>query len=266
MLLKTWLWHSMGDRNFPRTLRLEISSHCNRSCEYCPNVFAPQGTKLISEEVLSAFLERIKEIKWKGNVDFIFFNEPLLHKGIVDIIRRVKLAAPWCSPVVTTNGDALTLDLAKELVGVGVRKFFAMDHRPHRPGWMERMRALQRIYPNRVEIFNIDELEESSGLYDYGGQVAVNKVRTKNIINGVPACDIHRHLGQIDINGEWLLCCQDFKRSLSFGNILTSSLRTIWNNPEFIKIRKDLLRGQPELSICQKCACFTGRDIAIQAT
>ena len=248
-----------GDARFPRTLRLEISSHCNRRCAYCPNSFAPNPVRFISDDVLDAFLKRIREINYPGAVDFIFFNEPLLHTGLPSIVRQVKLAAPRCHPVVSTNGDLLTPELVFELVEEGVVKIFAMHHRPDRPGWWNNINGLKKRWPGVIQATDITEMENASGLYDYGGKVEVNKVRERNWSKGLPICDMHEACGQIDINGDWLLCCVDYSRSNAFGNIKHQGLLEIWNNPEFQKIRKDLRGGFPMLGICQECACFTGR-------
>ena len=32
-----------GDRHFPRSFGIEISSFCNRVCSYCPNHFTPRS-------------------------------------------------------------------------------------------------------------------------------------------------------------------------------------------------------------------------------
>jgi len=259
LYLRSLFYWKYRDAHFPRTMRLEISAHCNRRCSYCPNSFSANPVQFISDEVLDAFLKRINEIGYPGAVDFIFFNEPLLHPGIVEIVKKVKLAAPMCRPVVSTNGDMLTLRLVDDLVDYGVEKVFAMHHRPHKPDWTANVLSLQKIWPKVIEVSDITRLECEYGLYDYGGRVEVARVREKNRIRGRVACDMHESCGQIDINGDWLLCCVDYSRSKSFGNIKERGLLEIWDNPEFKNIRRNLRDGKPLLEICSTCACFTGR-------
>ncbi len=70
-------WIRYGDPYFPRIVTIEISSHCNRACTYCPNVVAPQKPRLINEDSFRKIVSRLREIKYNGVVDFIFSpNQP----------------------------------------------------------------------------------------------------------------------------------------------------------------------------------------------
>ena len=57
----------------------------------------------------------------------------------------------------------------------------------------------------------------------------------------------------IDWNGDIFLCPQDWQRRQTMGNIMQTSLFEIWNGPILSKYRRQLIKGQRNLSPCNKC-------------
>ena len=57
----------------------------------------------------------------------------------------------------------------------------------------------------------------------------------------------------IDWNGDIFLCPQDWQRRQSMGNIMQMSLFDIWSGPIISKYRRHLLKGDRQLSPCNKC-------------
>ena len=54
-------------------------------------------------------------------------------------------------------------------------------------------------------------------------------------------------------NGDVVLCCVDWERRHVFGNITDTSLRDIWNNPEYRAYRLRMRRGEVQGSLCESC-------------
>lgn len=201
----SWWWY--GDYKFPRIINIEVATHCNRSCTYCPNIVHPEKARLIKEEVLDKVLFRLKELKWKGIVDFIFFNEPTLHPNLAGIVKRVKEAAPYSIPRISTNGDMLTTERIKSYVDAGMDRIYVMRHNPTPAGWVEKMARLKKEFPGVVQLMDIDEQEKVHGLHDFNGLVEVKNHRPREIVDGRARCKVHRHVCQITVDGEWDLCC-----------------------------------------------------------
>lgn len=246
-----------GDAYFPRIISVEICTHCNRSCAYCPNSFQPQAAKLIDEKVLDAVVQRIAEIKWNGALDFIFFSEPLMHPKLAQIIARFKHACPSVIPRICTNGDLLTLDKVKALVKAGLQRIYVMKHRPSNEAWIANITSLKLKYPGLFVVMDIDAVERTDGLNDFGGKLKVNHRREPLFNNeGKLFCNVHTHVAQIDINGDWTLCCIDYARSFKFGSLLNEGILDIWHKPMFVELRKQLLLGNPQLHVCKVCNCF----------
>jgi radical SAM family protein/iron-sulfur cluster protein len=255
--LTSWWWY--GDYKFPRIINIEVATHCNRSCTYCPNIVHPEKARLIKEDVLNTILYRLKELRWKGVVDFIFFNEPTLHPDLAGIVRKVKESAPYCIPRISTNGDMLTSARIQSYVDAGMDRIYVMRHNPTPDGWVQKMTRLKHEFPGVVQLMDIDELEQTQGLHDFNGLVEVKKHRPRFIVDGRARCQVHRHVCQITVDGEWDLCCVDYARTHKFGSLMHHSFLEIWNDPKFKRIRDGLEDGRPMTKTCSTCTCLVER-------
>jgi hypothetical protein len=247
------------DSKFPRIISIEISTHCNRTCSYCPNVIYPQSAKLIKEEVINKIIKRLGEINYHGVVDFIFFSEPMLHPKLHEFVARVKKAAPHCIPRICTNGDLLTYEKTKRLVEAGLDRIYVMRHNPTPPGWRDNIDMLSAQFPGIFIKMDIDEVERVEGLNDFGGLLEVKKHRGRTIIKGRARCQVHRHVAQFTVDGDWLLCCVDYAKTKKFGSLMTHSIMEIWKDPAFVKGRTALENGYPITETCKTCTCLVER-------
>ena len=255
-------WWQYDDTTFPRIFTIEINSHCNRACIYCPNVHSPHPVKLIDPNVFFKIVMRLKEIDYRGVVDFIFFSEPTLHPKLADYIRHVKQEVPNCITRISTNGDLLTSDSTRKLIGAGLDRIYVMRHNPTPAGWVERINALDREWRGVFVKMDIDQVEAEVGLNDYGGSVKVNRVLSPlRLKDGSPHCRVHEHIGQIDINGDWLLCCTDYGKTLKFGNLIEDEIMDIWKRSFFVQLRTELRSGKARLPKCQACFCFNAPKV-----
>jgi sulfatase maturation enzyme AslB (radical SAM superfamily) len=127
---RTTNWWKYGDPNFPRTIAIEISVFCNRTCHYCPNTSNKTPKIFMSEEMFDLSLQRLVEIKWRGIVDYNFYNEPTADDRLVDFVKKTTRTVPGAVSRIVTNGDYLTRDYMRELIDAGVINFF---HQPSLP-------------------------------------------------------------------------------------------------------------------------------------
>jgi MoaA/NifB/PqqE/SkfB family radical SAM enzyme len=248
-----------GDWRFPRIISIEISTHCNRACSYCPNVIYPQKPRLIKQEVIEKIISRIGEIRYSGVVDFIFFSEPTLNPKLPEYVAMVKKAAPRCIPRICTNGDLLNSENVKALVDAGLDRIYVMRHNPTPEGWRENIEALAKEFPGVFVRMDIDEVERVEGLHDFNGLLEVKKHRGRHIVDGRARCQVHRHVAQFTVDGDWNLCCVDYAKTKSFGNLIPSSIMEIWNSPGFVRSRYMLEDGAPATSTCKTCTCLVER-------
>jgi len=236
-----------GEWNFFKSISLEVSVYCNRTCSYCPNTDNVTPREFMSEEVFTTALKRMQEIQYAGIVDFIFYNEPLLDPRLPELVRRVKEAVPNSLPRVTTNGDALTEDLLLKLTKAGVLTFYVTRHVPVKPGWDDRINMLSKKYPQYMTVSDIMKIQADIGLWNRAGLVKVEKEYK------VSTCNAPEGAFVIDRFGNVPLCCCDYFRKNAQGNIMKQSILEIWQASEFARIRKNLHKGVAVLEICKNC-------------
>jgi len=172
------------------------------------------------------------DIDYAGVVDFIFFSEPTLHPRLAECVAQVRARVPKAIMRISTNGDLLTEQNVRKLAGAGLSRIYTMRHNPTPAGWKERIGELAAKFPGMFVRMDIDELEQTTGLHDFGGKVPVKKVRGRQMRDGHPFCDVHTHIAQIGVNGDWLLCCVDYERTVSFGNLVQKSIMEIWKTQD----------------------------------
>ncbi len=257
---RTVFWIKYRDSKFPRIVSIEISSHCNRTCAYCPNARYPYAPKLIDPAVMQKVIDRLGEIRYSGVVDFIFFNEPMLNNRLAEYVREVKRQCPGSFTRICTNGDILTRDRVQKLVDAGLERIYVMRHNPTPDGWASNIMELSKLFPGIFVRMDIDEVEGREGLHDFNGLVEVKKHRGRAIVKGKARCQVHRHVAQITIDGDWNLCCVDYAKTLSFGSLIKHSMLDIWRSEEFTTARRHLENGVAVTKTCSTCTCLVERQ------
>lgn len=232
-----------GDRYFFRNAAIEISTKCNRQCGYCPNSKYPTTEKYMAESIFKKCLSRLKEIDFEGSLYFHFYNEPLLDKRLPELVAAAKKSLPKSMIRIFSNGDFLTGEIMDELVRSGVMELVITNHKPESRQWQKNISSLLRDWGKYISIQSLSAIP----LSNRGGLVKVeNQEKRKNCVEPLRTV-------QIDIDGNVILCCNDFHRAHKFGNIKETSLRKIWAGKKFAKLRKELRSGVITLPICMRC-------------
>jgi radical SAM protein with 4Fe4S-binding SPASM domain len=214
-------------------------------------VLQPTPARHIEPELYARILDQLSEMRWNGIVDFIFYNEPLLHPDIVLLVQQLKVIVPKCHPRIITNGDHLTVQLMSDLIAAGVERFSVSRHQPIKPGWDARVQDLARRHPGMLSVTDLMDVQEKQGLHTRAGLVPVGRVYVAARCNAPMNCQ------HIDIDGNLLLCCNDYYRKNVMGNVKESTILEVWRSERFTRIRSDLLRGKPSLAICKNCILRT---------
>lgn len=224
-------------------VEIEINSRCNRKCSYCPVSIMPfpQVPRLIQENVLSSFILRLEEIDFDGRISFHFYNEPLIHKGLECVVRRILQAVPKCRPVLFTNGDLLTQQRYDSLVDAGMQMIVITSHsgKSHPPR------------PKQVVQFSDDLV-----LTNRGGKMAELPKATELDIS--QRCFAPTEMLIVTITGDVVLCYEDAYRSHVMGNICDQSIAEIWNSDDYSRIRGELEIGNRK-GACEMCTNCTNR-------
>lgn len=237
-----------GDSNFPRTIAIEISVFCNRTCHYCPNSTNKTPKVFMTEEMFDLSLRRLVEINWRGIVDYNFYNEPTADDRLVDFVKKTSKMVPGAMSRIVTNGDYLTRDYMRELIDAGVWNFSISRHYPNSDAWDRKTEKLREEFSDYITLHKI---WPRSDLSNRGGEVQIADYTP------ITTCDAPAVAFNILHNGDVILCCCDYKRRYVFGNIQKSGLLEIWRTDEFKRQRKNVKEGKPEYDICKACYGMT---------
>ena len=106
----------------PSWIELSIIDVCNRTCSFCPKSdpkIAPDTHQRMKINLISKLTEELKDIGYKGSVTLCGYGEPMLHKEINLISKKLSEAA---FVEVVTNGDTLKPEKIQELYANNVNK------------------------------------------------------------------------------------------------------------------------------------------------
>jgi len=244
-LLGLWNRWRHGTADYPRAISLETSLVCNRACHYCPvSLSDTPKQKVPNQAVVDAFIASLKSLDFAGEIGWIFYNEPLLNRQLEAIVKQVADACPKTRRVLYTNGDKLTHERFVSLRKAGMDKFVVSRHEPITQEWDRRLNALKAMYPRRIKIVRHRPWYNRGGLID--------QLPGANSLKGATSCSVPENV-HVGLDGEVMLCCNDYERKNVRGNILNMSLKEIWFSPSFVELRHSLKRGNFELPICKVC-------------
>ena len=238
----------------PSWIELSIIDVCNRSCSFCPKSdpkIAPDTHQRMQMGLIDKLTEELKEIKYKGSVTLCGYGEPMLHKDINLICKKLSEAA---FVEVVTNGDPLNPKKINELYVNNVNKLLISMY----DGKHQILKFKKMIHDSGVpEDFVILRDRWYDAKKDYGLKLT-NRTGTIDIgkqekIGKYKKCFYPSYQFLVDWNGDIFLCPQDWQRRMAMGNMLQENIFNIWTNKIMTKYRKNLLNGKRVDSPCTTC-------------
>ena len=106
----------------PSWVELSIIDVCNRSCSFCPKVdpkIAPNTYQKMTMDLVNKLTQDLKKINYQGSVTLCGYGEPMLHKGVFEISKKLAEAS---FVEVVTNGDTLKAESILKLYNSNVNK------------------------------------------------------------------------------------------------------------------------------------------------
>ena len=238
----------------PSWIELSIIDVCNRSCSFCPKSdpkIAPDTYQRMKINLINKLTEELKEIGYKGSVTLCGYGEPMLHKEINLISKKLSEAA---FVEIVTNGDTLKPKKIRELYANNVNKLLiSMYDGKHQIKKFNEMIKQSQV-PNDFVILR-DRWYDATK--DYGLKLT-NRTGTINIgkqeeIGKYKKCFYPSYQFLIDWNGDVYLCPQDWQRRIAMGNMMQEHIFDIWTNNIMTKFRKNLLNGERKDNPCSSC-------------
>ena len=257
-------------------IELEITSFCNRKCVYCPNVSFDRvdssGSFLMKEEIINKVINQLQEINFTGTLAPHMYGETLAHPEIVQITEKISQAG--IKSIIYTNADYLNPELMGKLREAGLYKLSISKHSKNlSKSSMEVLRDLfdkisdykhlkttdicKEINGKDIEIdglifkivdFYTDFNTNKEMLHNRGGELDLKLKK-----NSRPVGCSYVLYPVIDVEGNIVLCCNDYKGKHILGNVMERHIYDIWTDPNNVWLRNKIYRGSLDLQICQEC-------------
>jgi len=223
---------------FKNTIRVsfELSNLCNYSFIHkkCP-LFLEKRPTILPSTIVYSVLDSLHGLKFKGEIAFHTYNEPLIDPRLFQFISYARRSCPRSNIYICSNGFYLDQTLADELVAVGVSEIRISAYSDKE---FERLGKMKLTIPFKVERQILD-----NRLNQYIG----------GIKNSSKPCFAPLNEICISRDGKIVLCCLDWKKEYVFGDLHKEPLETILKKDKVIETYDRLSKGDRFLELCKRC-------------
>lgn len=260
MSLKTTLFNLAVHRRLdaPVFISLEHATKCNLRCKYCPQSITPLPEKYMSEDTYEIVLRRLVDYKWRGILEWGFFNEPSLDDRLHGwILRMTRAVNPW-HQWIYSNGTWLSrpgpdaMLLLRYWGGAGLDSLCVSTHGRD----IDKVRSELRDVIHRAKGCPCAPIPKRILLrLMHEGSASINSRAMPQLVKPGMArrkrCYLH-HL-VITHTGEVVICVMDYHRRNVVGDLKTQSLDEIWRS--YADLRRDLAAGRFDNApdMCDAC-------------
>lgn len=254
-------------------IELNVSEICTRSCSFCPradNSIYRNQKKFMSLLTVSNIVDNCIKHSYDGDFHISGFGEPTTNKEILKIIHFIR-SKIFNRIAMTTNGDLLNLEIARDLKNNGLSYLIVSCYDGpesknyfikllQEAGFQENEYNIRELWTNDQETH--EDFLERNLFNNRAGTVKDSRVL--NHFN--KPCYLPFYKMIIDWDGRILLCCNDWlKVENNLGNINNSDLANIWYGDSISSIRKKLSTGNRKgVKSCENCNIH-GNKIGLQS-
>lgn len=271
----------------PYHVSLELTSICNAKCIMCPRHNMEREMKVMDFNLFKKIINECAElgvIRFGLNGYGEIFTAKKYYSQYIDYLQE---KIPHAVILINTNGSLMWEEQAQYLIdkkidtvhididGATQKTFELIREKLNFEDVVDNVkrlvslkRAQGKIYPKvRVGMIIQKENEhEYKAHYDMWKDIAdytsgdhmvsrlssVPKYTNEKVI-GHP-CSLPYFELNIWSDGNVVMCCDDWNAEEKMGNAMTSSVKELWSNEKFKKVRKLHQEGRAgELSTCSKC-------------
>lgn len=235
------------------TIAFELSNTCqlawfhkacplNRTVETPYRVLAPIH---LPAKIVYDTLTVLQRYDYAGAINFHQYNEPLIDPRLFRFIAAARNACPLAKIDIISNGLNLSEQLARELKeegvsGIWVTRYGDIDDRNATMDWMQKVIA--PIFDGNANILPWESLDHRITLYEREYSDLSDRCYA-------PLCSI-----VITRTGDVGLCCYDWMRSVTFGNLADKPLDEIIKSGKMQDVFNNLQNGNRRiLDVCRRC-------------
>lgn len=267
-------------------VEIEISTHCNWRCEYCPERFDPKEKEFMSMELFQEIIDKAARHDTVKFISVNSFNEPLLD---IHFEERIKILSETnLQLILHTNGSALTKEKIKFLKDSGVvsviyfnlpslneENFKIITGSDTFKKTLENIDntieaglnvefSVQRVnMDDEVNLKNMnDRFAEAIGkpvelwnTCDRAGLVTEKYFQNVNLYGKLLGCIWPLRWMFIGVDGSCFLCHHDYYQKEVYGNIKDGEIKEVLNTQAAQIMRKNVFGNvvAKDDFICRKC-------------
>jgi len=243
------------------SVELNVLDYCSRACSFCPHgdpeSYPNRAEWKMMPDVALKIAQDLASFDYKGRISLTGYGEPLLHKGLEDIMRIMRR---YLSGVIefNTNGDALTAQRIKSVYDAGATYVYvnAYDGPHQAPAWIEMFDHVG-IHSSRYRIRNRwpgpdDQLDMR--MNNRGGSLIATEYGHVPLQEPLQkSCAYPAFKAFVDFDGSLLYCSNDWNRSIVIGNVMQTSFTDLWMNDIMKEIRRRVFYGDRNFGSCAYC-------------
>ncbi len=279
--------------DFPERLHIQTISYCNAKCLFCayPYIVDKVSHGIMEDAVYQKIIDEAAQYQPK-RISLLLMNEPLLDKKLPDRIAFAKQKLGNGTEItITTNGSLLTQNIIDRLIDAGLdrikisiqgltretyEKIMGLDYRRTVEGIERLINTLQQRNLQKPKIVlsmvsvghNEDEIRKYKRYWrkrgikattvayeNKGGNIEDNVELHPFGLEQRQRCYRFNRCAYIIYNGDVILCCSDWARSVVLGNVREQSIKEIFHCKRLNEIRNNFRTGAYHSlpPVCQNC-------------
>lgn len=279
----------------PQEVSIESTNNCNLQCIMCPRIKMKRAKGFIEFRLFKKIIDEVRD--YVEFIDLGMFGESLMHPKIFDMIEYCNLNN--LKTMINTNMTYVDSEISKKIVNSGLSilvismdginketyesirsganfentliniKRFLEIRKSNRP-----YTVIQMIYMNKNKDESISFLNFWKGKridaarirpYENMDQdiIDLNALRPKKQNDFKPCIRLWRRMN-VCWDGTVVPCCNDYDKIGALGNVESTSLKEIWNNEEYLELRrKHIVNQRSNISLCKSCFSFEAHPILV---
>jgi hypothetical protein len=262
---------------FPKYIQIQTHSYCNGRCSYCPyqQVNKEVSMGIMNELLFYKIIDECLQHNMKRIVLYLQ-NEPLMDSRLFHFINYIRNKSKVVIEL-STNGILLNTTIQSKLLKVDNLRLLLninedtplnniFEYVKQKPngrtiaivykGYLskEKFFVVRDFFSKHKRIFHVSLW---NGIVDNrAGNVNLYK-NVLNVSSLKGKCRDKRDTEWIHVlwNGDVILCCQDWRRTVILGNVVSHTISDIFNSKEYNIIR-DYMSSKKEVPknfICRLC-------------
>lgn len=265
----------------PFTLKVELTEGCNLYCDFCGLQGIREGPggpyKFMSVATADKIGELMAKAEWNPRIEMAMHGEPTMNPNRVNIIAALRDHLPRASIMMTSNGGGLLpdpFDKIQAMMDAGLNILALDDYDYVNIVDKIEKEVICERYPENPDANPYRRRPKDSLVVIMPDISATAEgVHSANIISnhcGAAGPRNQRKQGKrcarpfrelaITWDGEVVLCCNDWRREFTVGNVNNvSDIRTLWDHPAMHSIRKYAYHGQRTIGPCDGCDSHSHR-------